>query len=141
MNLDEIDFQSEVQAPVGQYYAALTDPVETVISWRRTTAEQALYYLDHRRELIDRYAGQYILLQAGEVRWHNEVSDLRASRRILAGERTDQALWMKYVDPDEAEGEHFEVYEQARAQAVAAASQPPRIVVPDAESLEEIMEE
>ena len=120
VNLDEIDFQSEVQAPVGQFYAALTDPVETVISWRRTTAEQALYYLEHRSELIDRYAGQYILLQEGQVRWHSDISDLRRSRRVLAGERRDQALWMKYVDPDEAEDERFAVYEHALAQSAKA---------------------
>ena len=76
MNLDEIDWESEVQPPVGQFYAALTDSMDTVISWRRTTAEQAMYYLDHQRELVDQYAGQYILLQAGEVRWHDPVSDL-----------------------------------------------------------------
>jgi len=112
VNLDEIDFQSEVERPLGQFYAALTDPMETVISWRRTTCEQAMHYLDHRRELVDKYAGEYILLQAGEVRWHDPVSDLRASRRTLAGDRPEQAMWLKYVDPEEEEGEHFEVYEQ-----------------------------
>ncbi|MCC9075168.1 DUF362 domain-containing protein [Litorilinea aerophila] len=120
VNLDEIDFQSEVQAPLGHFYAVLTDPVETVISWRRTTAEQALYYLDHQRELVDKYAGEYILLQDGEVRWHNTVSDLRVSRRILAGEKKEQAMWMKYVDPEEREGEHYEVYDHALRQARAA---------------------
>lgn len=119
VNLDEIDFQSEVQAPVGKFYAALTDSRDTVISWRRTTAEQALYYLDHRTEMIDKYAGQYILLQANEVRWHDPVSDLRVSRRQLAGDRPDQALWLKYVDPEEEEGEHFEVYDHALRQVHA----------------------
>jgi uncharacterized protein (DUF362 family) len=115
VDLAEIDFQSELQAPVGEFYAALTDPRETNISWRRTTCEQALYYLDQQRPLVDKYAGEYILLQAGEVRWHDPVSDLRASRRKLAGDRPDQAMWLKYVDPDEAEGEHYRVYEQALA--------------------------
>jgi hypothetical protein len=115
VNLDEIDFQSEVQGPVGSFYAALTDSRQTVISWRRTTAEQALYYLDHQKELVDRYAGQYVLLQAGEVRRHDPVSDLRASRR--------KAMWLKYVDPDEEEGEHYEVYDHALRQ-VAAIKEP-----------------
>lgn len=123
VNLDEIDFQSEIQAPVGKFYAALTDSRQTVISWRRTTAEQALHYLDHQKELVDKYAGQYVLLQAGEVRWHDPVSDLRASRRKLAGDRPDQAMWLKYVDPDEAEGEHYEVYDHALRQ-VAAIQEP-----------------
>jgi uncharacterized protein (DUF362 family) len=120
VNLDEIDFEAEMQPPVGQFYAALTDSMETVISWRRTTAEQAMYYLDHKRELVDQYAGQYILLQDGDVRWHDPVSDLRVSRRVLSGDKPDQAMWMKYVDPDEAEGEHYEVYETALKQAKAA---------------------
>ncbi len=120
VNMDEIDFQSEVQRPVGKFYSALTDSYETVISWRRTTAEQALFYVDHKQELVDKYAGEYILLQQGEVRWHNEVSDLQRSRRQLSGSAPDQAMWMKYVDPDEAEGEHFEVYPPALASARAA---------------------
>jgi uncharacterized protein (DUF362 family) len=119
VNLDEIDFQSEVTSPVGQFYSALTDPREINISWRRTTAEQALYYQDNRRKLFDRYAGEYVLLQQGEVRWHDPVSDLRQSRRKLAGDRPDQAMWLKYVDPDEAEGEHYSVYDTAFAQAQA----------------------
>ena len=113
VNLEEIDFQSEVSPPLGEFYAALTDPMTTVVSWRRTTCEQALYYLDRQRQLVDRYAGEYILLQENEVRWHDPVSDLRASRRKLAGERPKQAMWLKYVDPDETEGEHYEVYERA----------------------------
>jgi uncharacterized protein (DUF362 family) len=120
VNLDEIDFQSEVSAPVGQFYAAQTDAMATAISWRRTTAEQALFYQDDRKTLVDRYAGEYILLQAGEVRWHDPVSDLRRSRRQLAGDRPDQAMWLKYVDPDEEEGEHFTVYDHALRQAQAA---------------------
>lgn len=120
VNLDEIDYDSEVEAPVGEFYAVLTDPMSTNVSWRLTTADQAIYYQDHRRELIDKYAGEYILLQSGEVRWHDEVSDLRISRRILAGDRREQALWMKYVDPEEAEGEHYDVYENAHAVSLAA---------------------
>ena len=62
---------------------------------------------------MDKYAGEYILLQQGEVRWHDPVSDLRASRRKLAGDRPDEALWLKYVDPEEREGEYFGVYDHA----------------------------
>ena len=40
-----------------------------VVSWRRTTSEQALYYRDHRRD-FDKYTGEYILLQENEVKWH-----------------------------------------------------------------------
>ncbi len=94
--------------------------MSTVVNWRRSTAEQALHYLDHKRELADKYAGEYILLQAGEVRWHDPVSDLKVSRRVLSGDRPEEAMWMKLVDPDETEGEHYEVYEKALQQARAA---------------------
>lgn len=120
VNLDEIDFESEAQAPIGDFYSALTDPIETVISWKRTTAEQALHYLDNQKHYIDKYAGEYILLQQGEVRWHDPVSDLKASRRALAGNAPEQAMYLKYVDPDEREAERFGVYDHALMQAKEA---------------------
>jgi uncharacterized protein (DUF362 family) len=112
VNLDEIDFQSEVTAPIAEFFAGQLDTWETVVSWRRTTAEQGLYYLEHRNQLIDKYAGEYILLQMGEVRWHDPLGTIRVSRRILSGDHPEQAMWFKYVDPDEPEGEHFEIYER-----------------------------
>jgi len=39
-----------------------------------------------------------------------DMSNL-GSRRQLSGEKKDSALWLKWVDPEEAEGEHFEIYE------------------------------
>lgn len=112
VNLDEIDWTTEVEPqPTGVFFAAMTDTVERVISWRRTTCEQALYYRDHRQDFVDKYAGQYILLQEGEVKWHDERSFLSRSRRQLSGDRPDQAMYLKYVDPDEAEEERYEVYE------------------------------
>ncbi len=113
INLDEIDFQSEIQAPVGHFFAKEIDPRETVISWRRTMAEQGLYYLDHKKEIDEQYAGQYILLQMGKVRWAEPQGHIRVSRRQLAGDHPEQSLWLKYIDPQDVEGEHFDVYEQA----------------------------
>ncbi len=112
VDLEQIDFQSEVQAPVGHFFAKVVDPLETIISWRRTMAEQALYYLEHRAEILAQYAGRYILLQLGRVAWASATGDITVSRRELAGMFRDQALWLKYVDPAEAEGEHYEVYEE-----------------------------
>ena len=116
VNLDEIDFQSEVSAPVGEFFAKTIDSQETIVSWRRTMCEQALYYRDHRKEFESKYAGQYILLQMGEVRWASPAGDITTSRRELAGDFPEQAMWLKYVDPDECEGEHFEVYEEVLRQ-------------------------
>jgi len=120
VDLDEIDFQSEVPAPVGHFFTTMTDSRETVVDWRRTTAEQALYYLEHKQELVDRYAGQYVLLQDGEVIWHDTTSRLHVSRRELSRDKHRRAMWLKLVDPEEAEGEHFEVYERALAHILDA---------------------
>ena len=114
VNLNEIDFESEVTAPVGDkpFFAKITDSQEIVHSWRKTTAEQGLFYRDHIAEITRKYAGDYILLQQGEVKWHDKSGTVSGSRRILSGDHPEQAMWMKYVDPSEAEGEHFEVYER-----------------------------
>jgi len=118
-DLSQIDFQSEVQAPVAEFRTVETDPGERVAAWRRTACEQALYYRDHQKEFVDRYAGEFILLQDNEVRWHATHSDLRGSRRELAGLRKDSAMWFKLVDPEEREGERFEVYEKELAAMTA----------------------
>jgi uncharacterized protein (DUF362 family) len=114
VDLRAMDFESEVIAPVGDkpFFAKITDSRETVFSWRKTTAEQGLYYRDHAEEIRRRYSGQYILMQMGEVRWHDPGGHVGASRRILSGDHPEQAMWMKWVDPAEAEGEHFDVYER-----------------------------
>ncbi len=115
VDLDEIDFQSEVQAPVGEFFTKGYDSEKTIVSWRRTTAEQALFFRDHIQELTRQYAGEYILLQKGELRWHDPSGHLRMSRRLLSGDFPDEAMWQKFVSPEEAEGEHFEVYENTLA--------------------------
>ena len=106
-----IDFQSEVQAPLGHFYAIHQEPEAQIVSVRRTTAQQGLIYRDKQRQFVDQYAGQYILLQEGEVRWHDPVSNVNINRRQLKGFRPDQGMYLKYVDPDECEGEQFGVYE------------------------------
>jgi hypothetical protein len=110
--LDAIDWESEVAAPIGTFLTNATDPPERVRAWRRSTCEQALYYRDHRKSFVDRHAGKWVLIQDGAVVWSSETPALPASRRILAAGQQDSALWFKYVDPEEAEGEHFEVYER-----------------------------
>ena len=113
VDLSQVDFQSELQAPVGAFFAKTLDPQEMVVSWRRTIAEQALFFRDRWKEMIEKYAGQYILLQMNEVRWADPSGKIGFSRRQLSGEHPEQGMWLKYVDPLEAEGERFEVYEKA----------------------------
>jgi uncharacterized protein (DUF362 family) len=111
-DLDQIDFLSEVPVPVGEFFVRATDSRDTVVNWRRTTAEQALFYRDHQAELVRQYGSQYILMQMGQVRWAGPNWNMAESRRILSGAYPEQGMWMKYVDGQEAEGEHFEVYEK-----------------------------
>jgi len=112
VNLDEIDFQTEVKPPLAAFDPDEPDSMETMRNWRKTACEQGLFYRDHQAELMDKYAGEYIFLQDGEVVFNGH--DLRnlGSRRGMSRGRHDHALWLKYVDPDDMEKEHFEVYEQ-----------------------------
>ncbi len=118
-DLSLIDYEFEVQPPLAEFHADSTDSRQRVVSWRRTTAEQALYYRDHRKQLMDRYAGEYILLQQGEVRWHDKSGRLGMSRRTIAGNNPDEAMWFKYIDPEDVEDEHYEVYEKTLAEIQA----------------------
>ncbi|HQE93465.1 MAG TPA: DUF362 domain-containing protein [Anaerolineae bacterium] len=114
VDVNAIDFVSEVAPqPEGTFFAIKGDDLRTIVTWRRTMCEQALYYRDHQRNFVDKYAGEFILLQDGEVKWHNTDGMLRVSRRQLSGAHADHAMFFKYVDPEEREQEHYEVYEQA----------------------------
>jgi len=112
VDLNEIDFESEVQPPVAEFDSDEVDSPETVANWRRTTCEQGLYYQEHRDELVDRYKGSYLFLQDGVALWNGPDPHNLGSRRGLSGQRKDSALWLKWVDPDEEEGENFEVYSE-----------------------------
>jgi uncharacterized protein (DUF362 family) len=112
VNLDEIDFESEMPAPIGEFFPNITDPQPLVVSWLKTMAEQGLYYRDHRAELLEKYADQYILMQMNEVKVTSPDGYFRVSRRELAGAHPEQAMFIKKVTAEEAEGEHFEVYER-----------------------------
>ena len=112
VNLDEIDFQTEVNPPLAEFKPDEPDSQETVTSWRRTTCEQALFYLDHQKELMDQYAGEYIFLQDGDVVLSGMDFRNMGSRRGMTRGRPDHALWLKYVDPEDMEGEKFEVYKE-----------------------------
>ncbi len=112
VDLDEIDFASEVAAPLGEFFALESDSYETVESWLRTTAEQGLFYQAHRDEIISRHAGNYILLQMGDVRWSDPTGTISVSRRELSGDHPEQGLWLKHVDPDEFEQERFSIYDE-----------------------------
>ena len=108
---DEVDFEHDLTVPVNDFDSDGTDSRETVFAWRRSMCEQALYYRDHRAEFEAQYPNEYIYLQDGDVLWHDPLPPGFVSRRRIAGDRKNSAIWLKYVDPEEWEGEHFEVYE------------------------------
>ena len=110
VDLNEIDFVSEVEAPLAEFDSVSTDPDATVANWRRTTCEQGLIYQDEQQKLIDRYRGEFIYMQDGQVVWNGADPSNLGSRRKLSGDKKDSALWLKYVDPAEGEGERFERY-------------------------------
>jgi hypothetical protein len=113
VDLDAIDVEAELEPqPEGTFYAKEWDDLKTVVTWRRTMAEQGLTYRDRRDTFAD-YEGEYILLQDGEVKWHDAKGIMKVSRRKLAGRHRDHAMFFKYVDLDETEQEHYEVYERA----------------------------
>lgn len=111
VDLERIDFETEVNPPLAEFDSMDVDTHETITSWRRTTCEQGLFYRDNRSS-FEQYAGQYIFLQDGELVWNGlRLADI-GSRRDLSGEKKDHALWLKLVDPEDVEEEHFEVYEK-----------------------------
>lgn len=112
VDLDEIDFQSEVKGPLAEFDSEETDSPETVASWRRTTCEQGLIYREEQKKIIDKHRGEFIYMQDGRVVWNGPDPTNLGSRRILSGDKKDSALWLKYVDPEEREGEHYEAYEE-----------------------------
>ena len=119
VDLNEIDFQTEVQPPLAAFDSVQSDSPEMVSTWRRTTCEQGLFYRDHQRRLVDRYRNEFIFLQDGDVVWHGEDPSNLASRRRLSGDKKDRALWLKLVDPEETEGEQFKVYDDCLATMAA----------------------
>lgn len=113
VTLDEIDLRTDLVPPLAEFDSDQTDPSERVGRWLRSTCEQALFFRDHRQEIVARYANRFIYLQDNQVVWAGESPHGLGSRRVLSGDRPDSALWLKFVDPEETEQEHFELYEQA----------------------------
>ncbi|MBT3341744.1 MAG: DUF362 domain-containing protein [Gemmatimonadetes bacterium] len=111
VDLKQIDWVSEVTSPLNEFDSITEDSAGHMATVRETACEQGLYYRDHSKELIDRYAGDFVYLQDGEVKWSGPDPSHIANHRDFAGSKPGSALFLKLVDPDEHEGEHFDVYE------------------------------
>ena len=111
VNLNDIDFQTDLEPPLAEFDPDEPDSKERVRSWRKTTCEQALFYRDHQDKIMAKHAGEYIFLQDNEIVWSGSVLRHLGSRRNLAQDKPDSALWLKFVDPNNVENEQFQVYE------------------------------
>ena len=115
VNLDEIDFVSEVTAPLAEFDTEQDEAPEIISTVRETACEQGLFYRDGQKDIVDRYRDNFIYMQDGEVVWHGpDPSNIR-SHREFSGRKPGSALWLKLVDPEEREGEKFDVYEDCLA--------------------------
>jgi hypothetical protein len=126
VDLKRIDFAHDLRVPVAEYDSDPTDSREVVASWRRTTCEQALRFLERRKHWVDSYPEEYVYLQDDNVLLHTKDRLPGFSRRQLAGAKKDSGIWLKYMDPEERETENFDVYvrelERMNATAGVAAS-------------------
>ncbi len=115
-NLDEIDFDAGgLEPPLAEFNSQELDPEEDIASLRMTACQQGMFYRDNRDLLMKRHAGSFIYLQDGDVIWSGADPSEAASVMDLRGERRDHAVFLKLVDPEEREGEHWEVYERLLA--------------------------
>ena len=112
VDLDEIDFVSEVEPPLADFDSKEYDPPQIMADVRRTACEQGLFYRDRLADMVDRYGGDFIYLQDGEVVWSGpDPTHLRSHREFGNERKPGSAFWLKKVDPDEIEGEQYGVYE------------------------------
>ena len=112
VNLDEIDFESEVEGPLNEFDSVEEDPPAIMATVRETACEQGLFYRDRKQAMIDEYGGNFVYLQDGEVKWSGENPAHIRSHREFTGKKPGSALFLKKVDPEEREGERFEAYEE-----------------------------
>ncbi len=116
VDLNEIDFSMDgLEPPVAEFDSAEAEPAERIALLRRSASEQALFYRDNRQQVIGNHAGSYVFLQDGEVIWSGLRPEEAGAVAQVAGDKPDQAVWLKLADPDEREGERMEVYEKILA--------------------------
>jgi uncharacterized protein (DUF362 family) len=111
VDLAQIDLVSELEAPLNEFDSVEEDTPEHMATVRETACEQGLFYRENAREMIDRYGGDFVYLQDGEVKWSGPDPSHISSHRDFVGKKPGSALFLKFVDPDEREGERFATYE------------------------------
>jgi len=109
--LEEIDFSMDIASPIGKFESRPGFNSERFISWQKTCAEQALFYRDNAEYFLKKYENEYIFLQMNKVVWHGDIQKRMQSRSKMSGDHPEQTMWLKYMDPENHEQEHYEVYE------------------------------
>ncbi|MBM3265654.1 MAG: DUF362 domain-containing protein [candidate division Zixibacteria bacterium] len=113
VNLSKIDHDlAGLTPPLAHFDSDIDESPEILHTLRQTACEQGLFYRDQRASMIDRFRGDFIYMQDGEVVWHGPDPTQITSHRAFSGRRPGSALWLKLVDPEEQEGERFEVYDR-----------------------------
>ena len=111
VDLAQIDWLSEGEAPLNEFDSVEEDPPALMATVRETACEQGLFYRDRMSDMVDRFRGDFIYLQDGEVKWNGPDPSHIRSHRDFTGQKPGSALFLKLVDPEEREGERFEVYQ------------------------------
>jgi hypothetical protein len=112
VNLDEIDFESEVDPPVADFDSADCD-IELMGSHMKTASRQGLFYRENEGNLLDKYGGEFIFIQDGEVIWNGEDPMQPGPVHEVASKKPEQGVWLKKVEPEQDEGEHYSIYEDS----------------------------
>ncbi len=116
VDLNEIDHDlGGLVAPLAEFNSKELNSEEGIALLRKTACEQALYYRDNQNDFTKKYAGNYIFLQDGEVIWNGPHPEKAGPVNEINPSKKNRALWLKRVDPEEREGEHFSVYEKLLA--------------------------
>jgi len=116
VDLNDIDHDlGGLEPPLAEFNSREISNEEGIVILRRTACEQALYYRDNQNTFEKKYAGDYIFLQDGDVIWNGPHPENAGPIDKINPDKKNHAAWLKLVDPDEREGEHFSVYERLLA--------------------------
>ena len=111
VNLDEIDFETEVERPLADFDSHDADR-QAMGKIMRTASEQAVYYREQMEQISKQFRGRFIFLQDQKVIWNGSDPRKAGTVQQIAQAKPDQAVWLKLVDRPEEEGEHYEVYDE-----------------------------
>jgi uncharacterized protein (DUF362 family) len=116
VSAEEIEVVGDPIAPLAKrFHVDRQRSPELIDAVRRDTCVQALLYRERRAEFLAESGGRYIGLVEGEVIFDEpDLSGLHSRGRMMAG-HPERAFFLKYVQPEDADPERYEVYERLLA--------------------------